>query len=264
MDDETIKMIESTLHQRTYAMIMYDNPFKLSKKSLKKVIKKDWPELEKLTEFKEEKLYFRFNIGDYKLFIQNIDKPILWKDLDHACETTYYWENPIKEVKNHTKHLLVFVESEKKRSVETYIILTKIIRSIINLINAIGVYWRLSLQVFPTLQFTQFSDIIKEGQLPVPIWIKVSGGEIDNNVSNFYTTGMAYFYQEEIEIIKTTKKFSYVLPFLLDLTDTLIKQGSYIKDGDNIEGNDGEQINVRFLPSEIFDNKEKSMRLFLK
>lgn len=154
---------------------------------------------------------------------------------EHEAETNatfnYMWPEAVETAKNHKAHIMVTVLGKDTDIFERGKLFTKIVASCCHQKYATGVYT--SHTVFEPGFYSDFADMLKEGELPIYNWVWIGLYHSDKGTCGC-TYGMRVFGKDEMEVLGTDAQPSDVMDFLFSLV-------SYVLNG-NITLNDGETI----------------------
>jgi hypothetical protein len=242
-----------------FAMILVGKQRNYSQHDIEILFNKEWPDLPNIKNFNEKDGTSVFDMDQYHIKIIHVPSAIPQEALEYPIKTAYYWKGARTIMTGHKSHYVVAVSSKKASVIEKYLILTKIVFSLGQYFDTVGIYWNPSYQIFKPQHYFSFSSLIHENKFPVPIWIKVVADKNDDGSYNLYTEGMENFNQREMEIINYKGSFSEGLFSLLDLADYLLINGPIVKDGDTV-GSRQEPIKTKFTKSRV-NPKQEVMRL---
>ncbi len=243
------------------SMIMVKKIKSYDKNDIEKILKKDWPELPLITNFDYKEGTSVFDMGEYHVAIGAMPAPIPQQDLEYPINTAMQWNEAGKEISLHKNHYVVFVSKKNGSFVEVNMLLTKIVKSFSNFINAIGIYWGGSEQIISTKVFGIYCEIIKEKMYPIPIWVKITGYKNEDGSYYLYTVGLNEFNHKNIEIMNYKESFSNGYSFLLELSNYILSGEKVINDGDTVGLSEKQKIKVKYKKSEL-KKDEDVMSLF--
>ena len=128
--------------------------------------------------------------------------------------------------------------------VEQYSLLTKVNASILRTCeNAIGVYQGSATLLLPKNLYLDFSDFLKEDNLPLQLWLYI-GIINQEDKSSVYTYGMKEFGKSEIEIIDSAMDSDELYYFLLSILQYILEGDVTLNDGETIGFSEEEKIKI--------------------
>lgn|GEM_PF-755941 len=224
-------------------------------------IKKMMPENTEISDMKDEKELISCTIQGNFCTLMTIKAPIPWTDLEGPCSTSWEWRDAEKKMKNHKGQILITVTGDKKDRVEKALILTRLMAAAIQCHDTAGVYWGDGTVVHEPGYFVKEAKAAYRDNLPVHLWCEFRIQKNEDKSLNIITTGMESFGCMEIEILSSTNKISYIMPFAMATAEMQLK-GENIKDGDTVGFDEETRIKVTYEKS-TWDRPGKVMRLHI-
>lgn len=215
--------------------------------------------IEKL-EKKEDTILFEIN-GELG-FISLMPAPIPWSDLEGPCVTAWHWNQAEEIMRSHKFHYLVSLMPKNKEvtEVERALILTKIIASVLEATDSVGVYWAPGALVNSKDHFISTALEASSENLPLNLWIEFRIEKSGTDRINVITTGMNALGHKELEIINSKREISEILGFGYDIAYYLLENGPVIKDGDTLGMDADEKINA-FYQKSLWDREEDVIQI---
>lgn len=241
------------------AMIFREKDENIDLKILKEFIKSELS-IKKLEDLNEEKGIIIFENNDNHYIIARMPVEIPKNDFKSAADYSLLYKDPKKIVNKQKAHIIISVQSKKGNMIENNLKLIKLVRAVIKSTSSLGVYWGSAAQIIQDDIFLAFTDKIDSNNLPIPIWINICRYIDKNNKINVHSIGLKDLGYPEYEIINLKMKWEDAYYYLLDFANYMITSGDLIKDGDTIGRNENEKLKVRFIKSEITEDK-KVMRI---
>ena len=171
-------------------------------------------------------------------------------------------EERAKEEPYRSTLLIMTEETNAESLVELAELFVKVVCSCAVQKNATGV---LQNDVYYTKsQYISNAQMIKEGKLPIGnlVWATVIPPDDDTERISAFTTGLAAFGREEIEILRSKKPPVDIVEFLLSTAYYLIMEDEYFQDGETLEGADGMDFNITISDGEFVDEETVKINYF--
>ena len=108
---------------------------------------------------------------------------------------------------------------------------------------AIGVYQGSATLLLPKNLYLDFSDFLKEDNLPLQLWLYI-GIIKQEDKSSVYTYGMKEFGKSEIEIIDSAMDSDELYYFLLSILQYILEGDVILNDGETIGFSEEEKIKI--------------------
>ena len=186
-----------------------------------------------------------FSVNGKRVVLASMPHPIPEGELDSLYDYNYLLKDAGKEIKEHTQHAIVSVMPTDSSIVEQYILLTKVIASILRTSqNAIGVYHGDSSLLLPKDFYLDESKGLFEDTLPVSLWVYI-GIVKDGEKSSLYTYGMSGFDKSEMEIVDSNMKMGDLYDFLLNTIHYVLDQDVTLKDGETLGYTENQKIKIK-------------------
>ncbi|MCL1808906.1 MAG: DUF4261 domain-containing protein [Clostridiales bacterium] len=149
------------------------------------------------------------------------------------------WLEAAACVAKHKAHLKVAMTREGD-PVTAHILFSKVICSLLQQKNAMGVYLRPGL--LESSYYKKYAEGILDGKLPAELWVHVNTLGFDSAEGfSLYTSGMRKFGKKEFELLETDSNFIDAFYSLRDLVKYTIENDVSFKDGDTV-GSDGNKV----------------------
>ena len=242
------------------AFIPFSSPAQLSAEAICAQLAEKWPELPKAQKVKAEGEMLSFELGASTLIAMAMGAPIPWSDLEGPCKTSWLWKDAVKDLRDHTDHLVVTVMGPEDALTQATL-LTQTCAAILGTCkNAPGVYWGNATLVVPSQLFQEFAvDILPKGP-PIHIWVDFRVGKNDDGTCSGFTTGLQALGFMEAETENATESPGELRERFIALAGYLLENGPVIQDGNTVGGSADEKIRVVFSDSK-FGHEGKVMRL---
>jgi hypothetical protein len=200
-------------------------------------------------EEKENNILFEVN-GELG-FISLMPAPIPWGDLEGPCLTAWHWENAEEIMKSHKYHYLISLmpKNEEVTNIERALIITRIIASVLEATDSVGVLWAPGTIINSKEQFITTAKDASVEELPINLWIEFRIEKNENNSFNIITTGMNSLGHKELEIVNSKREITELLGFVYNICNYLLENGPVIKDGDTVGMDADQKINAYYKKS---------------
>jgi hypothetical protein len=174
-----------------------------------------------------------FTINDEPVAIAYISVPIPSGDIEGTAQYAYNWTTALHDLKHHTGHALVTLMGSEKSTLERFRILSKVLCSMLLTSNAIGVYFGEQCLLIPSKQYFERIDQLKEGDIPVMLWVYIGLRKIlTGNCA--YTWGLRAFKKPEIEIIDSQLPLEDLLELLVNIIAYVVGSDAALENGQTI------------------------------
>ena len=152
--------------------------------------------------------------------------------LVQSARENVLWTEAEAGIAKHKSHLKVAMTKEGD-PVAAHILFSKIIYSLLQQKNVIGVYLRPGL--FEPSYYIKYAEELTRKMLPTELWVHINSIDYDKEEGfSFFTTGMTKFGKKEFEITETKKNFIDAYYFLKELIKHTIENNVTFKHGDTV------------------------------
>jgi len=174
-----------------------------------------------------------FSIQGETVALATIPNQIPFEDIQGAAQYAYNWPTAEKDLENHNSHIIVTIISSKNTTLEKFIILTKVLSSIVATTNCIGVYQGSQSLLIPRDQYLDSSESLKLNQIPIDLWIYIGlrKGKTGNTA---YTYGLTAFDKLEMEFINAKLDLEEMFSFLSNICAYVINSNVIFKSGQTL------------------------------
>ncbi len=241
------------------AFILLNKPSQANKEMIQDQLLNDWGSEYKISDYSEKEKAITFNVQSAMVAVAEMPIQIPYSDLEFPIKTAWYWDSVEQDIEKHKSHLVVYGNGETTKK-EITIIVTRVCSSLLKIEDGIGVYWGSSSQVIQKDLFNNYAEMLKDGTSPVPIWIKTTGYQNDNERLYLYTIGLKDFGIRELEIENYLGDWNDGLSFLMEISNYLIENGQKIKNGDTVGSTEQEMITAKYKKSSL--NKDENVISF--
>lgn len=230
-----------TTSKTILSMIMFNDLGSYSVKKMLNDLEENWNLTTKKVEGEGESTVLK--IEGQTIAIMTVDKPIPWSDIAGTGKYAYNWEGWENELRDHSGHVIVSILSSEESQMNRYLILTKLLCSILQTSNALGVYNGTQSLLTPREYFIKAAQGIKQQALPVELWV-YTGFHMHENGLNLYTVGLKTFGKRELEIIDSQKTNEELYSILHNLIFYLIAHNTQFSGGHTFALPNGEPAKV--------------------
>jgi hypothetical protein len=173
-------------------------------------------------------------IGGQTAAITMAPRPIPPSQLEGPVATAWYWPDAAAELKDHPAHLLVTLVDEGGPAVEKAKLLTELTAAVAATSPAVGLFWGPGRLVHQPQAFIDQAAQMREGNLPLFLWIDFRLEPTDNGAHRLYTTGLEALGRSEIEVPRYEGEPQELLDFAYNVAHYLLDSRKVVNDGDTI------------------------------
>jgi Domain of unknown function (DUF4261) len=177
------------------------------------------------------------------LLVVQMPAPIPNGEADAAAKYSLSRFSSEAKWRPHTQHLLVTLRT-KDKTVETVRAFTRAIAGIVQLVNAVGVYWGNGHVAHDADFFVSAAD----EDVPLMAWSGVSMAREGKDVS-LVTTGLRQFELPELMVRAGGTQGNEALAYLFDLASYIVQRGEALPDGDTVGRTASEKMRVKYETS---------------
>jgi len=170
-------------------------------------------------------------MNGYMIAIAFMPAPVPGDDIEGTAQYAYNWPKALEELKDHTGHAIVSVIGGSSSAKERYSTLTMLLHAILSTSNAVGVYQGNETLLIPKGQYLEFSGMLKDGGIPVPLWVYI-GLRKNGDKNSVYTFGLKSFGKKELEIIDSTENMDALYDFVLNICSYIISSDVTLNPGE--------------------------------
>jgi hypothetical protein len=188
-------------------------------------------------------------IGDQTAAITMAPRPIPPSQLEGPAAMAWYWPEAAAQLKDHPAHLLVTLIDEGGPAVkkaETLMVLTAAVAATA---PAVGVFWGPGRLVHSPQAFIEQAVQMREGNLPLFLWIDFRIEPLGDGAHRLYTTGLEALGPTEIEVPHFEGHPQELLDFAYNIAHYLLDTRKTVNDGDTIGLTDEVRATARHAKS---------------
>jgi hypothetical protein len=184
-------------------------------------------------------------IGDQTAAVTLAPRPIPPSQLEGPAATAWYWPEAAGRLKDHSAHLLVTLIDEGGPAVKKAEALTQLTAAVAATAPSVGVFWGPGRLVHSPQAFLDQAVQMREGDLPLFLWIDFRIEPIGETAHRLYTTGLEALGRTEIEVPRFEGQPQELLDFAYNIAHYLVDTRKTINDGDTIGLTDQVQATAR-------------------
>ena len=193
----------------------------------------------------QEVLTFEADVG--RVMLAKGSSPIPNGEASLAASGNAFWENGKDAADQHQSHLVVGLDNVGDR-IDTAIGLSKVVRTVLATVDAIGVYWSRGKIANSREFFLQSSTGLSRANLPLHLWMRFQLHRKDDRWQA-YTIGMGQFRHQEIYTTECTWPPNKLVGYVYDTAHHIVSNQVILKDRDTVRRSDNDRFEVRFVPN---------------
>jgi hypothetical protein len=174
-----------------------------------------------------------FQLDGELVVLGTVSHQIPWEEIQATASISYNWDTAEKDLKNHNVHVIVSIMSSNKSTLERFLLLTKLLASILATTNCIGIYHGTQGLLIPKNQYLESAQNLKMNQLPIEIWVYF-GILKSENCNHGYTKGLTSFGKLEMEMVNSQRDIEEIGLFLMNATNYVIANNIQFKSGQTL------------------------------
>lgn len=202
-----------------------------------------------------------FSINGQMVAIAAMPAPVPTDEIESAANYNYMWPEAMGELKGCTRHAIVTVLSSDKPPVDRHFILSKMLCSILMTSNCVGIYQGNETLLMQPDYYLNCLDYLKDGDIPVPIWVYIGVSRNDNNETSLYTYGLTGFDKHEIEIIDSKKDANNLYELMINISAYIIGQDVTLRDGETIGVSAEQRLSIALSEGVNVDGKTFKIKI---
>lgn len=222
-------------------------------------LKSDWGMTPQVEQHQDS---FILTVGDFLCAIALMPAPVPNGEAVQRAKGNYYCPNAVAAAEAHKAHLMVTVMNQAPNSeVDGMRLYSKIVSGCLNQANATAVYT--SGTVY-TADFYQkiAKQYLPKNEIPIMIWVYIGFGKNEQG-NQLYTSGMAKFGKDEMEILNSRVDMATLHASLSSMCAYIISSGLVLKDGETIGFSAEQKWNISRSPS-VYAPSEFSLQIDIK
>jgi hypothetical protein len=188
-------------------------------------------------------------VGEFTAAATLVPRPIPPSQLEGPAATAWYWPEAASALRKHEAHLLIALVDEGGAAVKKAEALTRLTAAIAAAAPSVGIFWGPGRLVHAPQAFIDQALQMREGNLPLFLWIDFRVERKDDGSLRLYTTGLEALVQNEIEVAHYEGPPQELLDFAYNIAHYLLEKRKIIRDGDTIGLTDEVQVTAHRGPS---------------
>lgn len=160
-----------------------------------------------------------------------------------AAEVPLWSDGPAEA--QHRSHVAVACKAAEGDSIDSALLLTAIVRSLLDVFDATAVYWRAGAVTVARQRFDYVGAFGTREHLPLELWCRFHLFRVDDEHGGLHTIGMRQFGSMEIEVERSSWNPRELYDFVHKAANYVLTSGAVIKDGDTIGKDEEQKIVVR-------------------
>lgn len=236
------------------AMPLYKNGNTLDFSKMLNVLKTKWGLEDKESEDAENRKVFK--IGENMVALMSMPAPVPWSDIEGTAKFAYNWPTAAEELKDHDSHVIVTILPSRDSQFNRFKLLTKILDSILESSDAIGIYQGGQTLLTPKAQYIDIAQALKKDMLPINLWVYIGLRPGEKGRSG-YTYGLTSFGKHEMEFVNTPLEFAEINDFLLNISAYVLQSDVVFKSGETLGYTQDQKIRItktkgEFVAGEVY------------
>ncbi|MBQ7919356.1 MAG: DUF4261 domain-containing protein [Lachnospiraceae bacterium] len=167
----------------------------------------------------------------YMITVSLIDTPVPGGEAEAYAQRNIRWKDAVEVTKSHKAHLMVAVLGGGKDPKVAGELLVKTVASCCKSADVLGIYG--SEIVFQPEFYLEFVEMMKQGMFPLFNLVWFGLYKTDKGFSG-YTSGLAAFGKDEIEVIDSQANPNDLAEFLSDIANYVLEYDVTLRDGETI------------------------------
>lgn len=178
---------------------------------------------------------------DYMIAVSLVDAPVPDGEAEYYAQRNYRWRNAVEVTQTHKAHLMVAVMGKGKSPMEAGELLVKAVMACLKSADVVGIYG--SETVFEPNFYMQFGEMMKEGMFPLFNLVWFGLYKSDKGFSA-YTSGLASFGKDEVEIIDSKAEPNEIGEFISDIANYVLEYDVTLNDGETIGFSEDQKLSI--------------------
>jgi hypothetical protein len=186
--------------------------------------------------------------------------PVPADDIAETAQYAYNWPTAAEDLKDHNGHSIVSVMTGKKSAMERSKLLSKVLYSMLNTSNAVGVYQGSQSLLIPKGQYLRSAEVLKSNQSPVDLWVYI--GLIKTESGNSaYTFGLTDFGKQEIEVINSKLNLEELYDFIVNICAYVIDFDVTLNSGETLGYTAEQKIKITSSKGHFIDGQSLKLQI---
>lgn len=185
-----------------------------------------------------------FEADGLRVSCELVTEPLPESEVEERCDVNPLWSEAAKQIDGYRAHVTVEV-SGVTDPLSGHVLFTQVLCSLLKQEHALAMY--MSPMVMPAEAYVRNAMLLKEGELPVQLWVFVGLYEEDEGVSS-YTVGLRNFGHEEIEVLRSGEDLVNVFELTFHITGYIVDCGATLLDGETIGFSEDQRLSLKLSP----------------
>lgn len=200
------------------------------------------------------------SIDGERVAIAYMPASIPYEDLENTAKYAYNWKHATDELKHVDGHVIVSIISGKKTNLDRHFLLSKVLCSLLQTSESIGIYQGSQSLLIPKEQYLDYLNDIKNNEIPVPLWIYIGLRPSDSG-NSVYTFGLESFNKLELEIVNSKLELEEIFSFIMNISDYVIRNNVSFKDKETVGFSADHKIEISISKGEFVDGLSCKLKL---
>lgn len=184
-----------------------------------------------------------FSINGNTVAIAFMPVAIPREDLNHCIKYAYGWPTADEETAQMTGHAIVTVMGGETSTYANYLLLSKMLFSIMATSKAIGVYQGQQTLLLSKEQYLEYEEILEDNEAPVPLWVYI-GVQATQTGNTLYTYGLKEFGFMELEVVNSQLDMEDLFNFINNICAYMLENNITLRDGETFGYTAEQKINI--------------------
>ncbi|MDO3408317.1 DUF4261 domain-containing protein [Saccharibacillus sp. CPCC 101409] len=185
-----------------------------------------------------------FEADGLRVVCSLVRAPFPGGEVEDCCGINPLWPEAEEEIDGYRAHVIVSV-SGVIDPVGGHVLFTQVLCSMLKQEQALALY--MSPMVMSAEAYIQSAMLLKEGELPVQLWVFVGLYEESEGVSS-YTVGLRHFGHEEIEVLRSSQDLTDVFELTFNIAGYIVDCGAKLNDGETIGFSEEQRLSLTLSP----------------
>jgi len=156
--------------------------------------------------------------------------PLPGSTVEECCGVNPLWPEAEQSIEGYQAHVIVSV-SGASDLLGGHVLFTQVLCSMLKQEHALAMY--MSPMVMSAEAYVQNAMLLKEGELPVQLWVFVGLYEEEQGISS-YTVGLRRFGHDEIEVLRSNRDLVDVFELTFHIAGYVVDCDAKLQDGETI------------------------------
>jgi len=193
-----------------------------------------------------------FDVNDHIVALALMPGQVPLEELTAFYPYAFLWPEAEKEVPQHKTHVIVSIMSDDVPTLERYMVLTKVIESVLAETNSLGLYQGNQMLLVDTETYLNMAKYLLEDIIPFLLWVFVVPCPSDDG-NSLYTYGMDGFGKLEMEIINSKQNMEELFDFLIDIGCYVINSDVTFQAGETLGYTESKDARIEISPGHFLD-----------